>query len=102
MTAEKPQMPPDWIVADLSALSHITHPAHSCRPNPRHLQRAITPDPDTGWNRVGTAQSPFWRDGEWSLPIGSTVEPTGSCGQFLWEKACNTFVLEGTARISMF
>lgn len=91
-----------WIVADLSALSHKTHPPYGCRPNPSHLQRAVTPDPDTSWSRVGTAQSPFWRDGDRSLPPGSTVEPTGICGQFLREKACNTLVLEGTARINMF
>lgn len=70
MTAEKLQMPPDWTVADLSALSHITHPSHGCRPNPRHLQGARTPDPDSSWSRVGTAQSSFWRGGDRSLPVG--------------------------------
>lgn len=85
----------DWIVADLSALSHKTHPSYGCRPNPSHLQRAVTPDPDTSWSRVGTAQSPFWRDGDRSLPPGSTVEPTGICGSFCGRRHVTHLCLKG-------
>lgn len=48
---EKPQMPPDWIVADLSVLSHMIHPSMGCKPNPGHPQRARIPDPDTQMGR---------------------------------------------------
>lgn len=74
----------DWIVADLSALSHKTHPSYGCRPNPSHLQRAVTPDPDTSWSRLG---QPSHHSGEME---------TGACPQApLWNPQASVAVSVG-------